>query len=104
LEAAWKQVLFNQFHDILPGTAIPEVFETANKQWQAARETAEGIGARAISALTPTLSPPSPPHPDAVPVLVFNSLNQVRSEVVELAYPLGSDHWQVMDGAGQTIL
>jgi alpha-mannosidase len=103
LEAAWKQVLFNQFHDILPGTAIPEVFETANKQWQLARETAEGIGARAISVLTPTLSPPPPPHPDAVPVLVFNSLNQVRSEVVELAYPLGSEHWQVMDGAGHRL-
>ena len=103
LEAAWKQVLFNQFHDILPGTAIPEVFETANQQWQLARETAEEIGARAIAALTPTLSPPPPPHPDALPVVVFNSLNQVRSEVVALAYPPGTDHWQVVDGAGQTI-
>jgi alpha-mannosidase len=34
LEDAWKKVLFNQFHDILPGTSIPEVFVEANEAWQ----------------------------------------------------------------------
>jgi alpha-mannosidase len=26
LEKAWKMVLFNQFHDILPGTSIRQVY------------------------------------------------------------------------------
>lgn len=30
LEAAWKKVLFNQFHDILPGSSIPQVYVDAN--------------------------------------------------------------------------
>ncbi len=34
IELAWKKVLFNQFHDILPGTSIPEVFIEANREWE----------------------------------------------------------------------
>ncbi|WP_370586840.1 alpha-mannosidase [Synechococcus sp. PROS-7-1] len=37
---AWLVLLFHQFHDILPGTAIPEVFDQAEPQWRAARRAA----------------------------------------------------------------
>ena len=33
----WTPLLFQQFHDILPGTSIPEVFEQAEPQWRQAR-------------------------------------------------------------------
>jgi alpha-mannosidase len=36
----WRGLLFQQFHDILPGTSIPEVFEQAEPLWRAARRTA----------------------------------------------------------------
>ena len=36
----WRPLLFQQFHDILPGTSIPEVFEQAEPQWRAARRAA----------------------------------------------------------------
>ena len=36
----WRPLLFQQFHDILPGTSIPEVFEQAEPQWCAARRAA----------------------------------------------------------------
>jgi alpha-mannosidase len=32
--ADWRLLLFQQFHDILPGTSIPEVFEQAEPQWR----------------------------------------------------------------------
>ncbi|MCP9942232.1 alpha-mannosidase [Cyanobium sp. ATX 6E8] len=38
--ADWRPLLFQQFHDILPGTSIPEVFEQAEPQWRAARRSA----------------------------------------------------------------
>ena len=38
--ADWRSLLFQQFHDILPGTAIPEVFEQAEPQWRASRRQA----------------------------------------------------------------
>jgi alpha-mannosidase len=33
LEQAWKELLLNQFHDILPGTSIPEVYTDADQTW-----------------------------------------------------------------------
>ncbi len=36
----WRPLLFQQFHDILPGTSIPEVFQQAEPQWRAARRDA----------------------------------------------------------------
>lgn len=33
----WEPLLFHQFHDILPGTSIPEVFDQAEPLWRRAR-------------------------------------------------------------------
>lgn len=33
LEKAWKGLLLNQFHDILPGTSIPDVYVDADQTW-----------------------------------------------------------------------
>jgi alpha-mannosidase len=51
IETAWKQVLFNQFHDILPGTSIPEVYSEANPNWQAALATCQTITIQALTAI-----------------------------------------------------
>ena len=39
-ERDWPVLLFHQFHDILPGTSIPEVYEQAESQWRGARRRA----------------------------------------------------------------
>ena len=41
LEAAWKTLLLNQFHDILPGTSIGEVYEVTHKELAASLEQRE---------------------------------------------------------------
>jgi len=84
LETAWKHVLFNQFHDILPGTSIPEVFERANSEWDAALSVSEEIVTASLNAIATCIQLPPPPHPDAKPLFVFNSLNWTRSQVVEI--------------------
>ncbi|MBE9158640.1 alpha-mannosidase [Nodosilinea sp. LEGE 06152] len=106
LEAAWKRVLFNQFHDILPGSSIPEVFEQANGEWQLALETGDRILQTSLTALAQRCPIPAPPHPHAVPVVLFNSLNWERSEVVAIALPTAQPqaHWQAQDAEGRTLL
>ncbi len=47
-EGDWRTLLFQQFHDILPGTAIPEVFEQAEPQWRDARRRASRRRDRAL--------------------------------------------------------
>jgi alpha-mannosidase len=49
----WRPLLFQQFHDILPGTSIPEVFEQAGPQWCAARRRAREQRDRALMAALP---------------------------------------------------
>jgi len=70
----WRPLLFQQFHDILPGTSIPEVFEQAEPQWRAARRAASRgrdqdllawLGAAAGSR-TPAPGPDQGPEPWAL--------------------------------------
>ncbi|MCG9891909.1 MAG: alpha-mannosidase [Thermosynechococcaceae cyanobacterium MS004] len=87
LETAWKKVLFNQFHDILPGSSIPEVFVDADQDWEFAQQTALDLREQALEAIAAQVKLPAPPRPNAVPVIVYNSLNWERSEVVAWTMP-----------------
>ena len=49
----WRPLLFQQFHDILPGTAIAEVFEQAEPQWRSARRQAATARDSALQRLLP---------------------------------------------------
>ncbi|MDB9496687.1 alpha-mannosidase [Spirulina major CS-329] len=98
LEQGWKQVLFNQFHDILPGTSIRPVFEQANPQWEAALATAQGIQQQALAAIASHIPLPPCPIANAQPLLIFNPLNWQRDAVIELPR-VG----QLYDATGQIL-
>ncbi|MDJ0588913.1 MAG: alpha-mannosidase [Pleurocapsa sp. MO_226.B13] len=84
IEVAWKKVLFNQFHDILPGTSIPEVFVEANQDWEAAIAIGETLLSSALKAIASSIGLPNPTQADAKPIVVFNSLNWQRSQEVTI--------------------
>ena len=100
IEIAWKKVLFNQFHDILPGTSIPEVFVEANQDWQSAIAIGENILNNALKAIALSIELPQPPQLNAQPIVVFNSLNWRRSQEVTIEVEASGDRdydWQVLD-------
>ncbi len=103
LERLWKLTLFQQFHDILPGSAIPEVYADANADWAIVFADGEMLKRSAIAALTRSLDLPPAPSPDARPLLVFNSLNWSRSVVINLAQDLRRPDSHLIDSAGQVI-
>lgn len=102
IEAAWKQVLFNQFHDILPGSAIPEVYQDANQTWEEAYNCAERLLETAIAAIANFIPLPPPPQPNVYPILVWNSLNWSRTEVVELSLN-SPETWRLYDASGKAL-
>ncbi|MEB3271744.1 MAG: glycoside hydrolase family 38 C-terminal domain-containing protein [Synechococcus sp.] len=57
VDCDWRPLLFQQFHDILPGTSIPEVFEQAEPQWRAARRRAARRRDRDLRRLFTTTLP-----------------------------------------------
>lgn len=73
LETAWKGLLLNQFHDILTGTSIPEVFTDADRTWAEAREVCDRI-------LVPVDAKPQ----QKSYLQAWNFLNWQRSQLVRL--------------------
>ncbi len=51
LVSVWKTILLNQFHDILPGSAIDEVYEEAFREYSEAAEKDRAVIERSLSAL-----------------------------------------------------
>lgn len=75
LERAWKKVLFNQFHDILPGTSIRRVHEEAETDYREALAVAATIKNSSVSSLISN---------EDGRITVFNSLSWDRRELVAL--------------------
>ncbi len=107
IETAWKALLFNQFHDILPGTSIPEVFVEANTGWAQVKEIGQRVLNKSLDAIASTIHHPSAPHPNAEPLIVFNALAWPRDSVVTFDPSEIDDqehlNWTIYNSEGQTI-
>jgi alpha-mannosidase len=114
LDAAWQTVLLNQFHDILPGSSVPVVYEESGRQFTEVRRIGEAVrdaagdfvlseddapqadeGANTEDHSRPDLQG-SGDDPSAVsvvgrqpPVVVFNSLPWERTEAVAIPFEDG---------------
>ena len=73
MDAAWKLLLFNQFHDILPGSSIGKVYERARAEHQRIIREAGDVRSGAVEALT-----------SGEGFAVFNSLSFGRDCLVDL--------------------
>lgn len=51
LEKLWKLLLLNQFHDILPGSAIKEVYNQSDIEYEAIRNGCEQLIAHCLNAI-----------------------------------------------------
>ena len=83
LERAWKLVLFNQFHDILPGSSITPVYRDAAEDYALAQKLGKRALGDALGALVAS-------DGSGKSLLVFNPLSWERDDVVRLALPNGS--------------
>jgi alpha-mannosidase len=98
---AWRQVLFNQFHDVLGGTAIEAAYQDARDQLGEAASIAGRVANRAVQALSRRIA--IEPEPGMSPVVVLNPLPwSVSVEVeLELAAPAGLE--RLTDEAGRPV-
>lgn len=82
---AWKDLLTNQFHDILPGSSIPEVNDEARATYARRIGEAREMSAQAMTALA------GPTRGATKNLAVFNTLGWERTgEVVLDAAPRGA--------------
>ncbi|MCI1956550.1 MAG: alpha-mannosidase [Oscillospiraceae bacterium] len=74
LNAMWKNVLLNQFHDILPGSSIHEVYEVTKKEYEKIAETGAGLIGKRLRALAGS----------GKAVAAFNTLGFARGALLQL--------------------
>lgn len=79
-ENAWWQVLFNQFHDILAGTALYSDYQDARDGIGSACQTATSSKVESLEALAKMVDTS---HAEAGVIFVFNALPWKRSALLE---------------------
>lgn len=80
LKTGWEKILLNQFHDILPGSSIRQVYEDTHKDYQEITR----IGQRAVWNAQDSLLKRIPT--DRESIVVFNPLSWDRRDLIILPY------------------
>ncbi|MEE2896689.1 MAG: glycoside hydrolase family 38 C-terminal domain-containing protein [Planctomycetota bacterium] len=80
LDETWKLVLLNQFHDILPGSSIPEVYEDARAQYESIDRTCNEALDAALVGWGRSLDASGMDDP----VIVFNPASSPRGGIVDV--------------------
>jgi alpha-mannosidase len=99
LGRAWKQILFNQFHDILPGSAIEPAYEDARDQLGEAVSISKRIITRSHNVIARHVDIPA--EDGTQPVLVFNAHPWPVTAAIELQYGSQPTGVHVVDGEGE---
>lgn len=87
LEENWKLLLLNQFHDILPGSSIKEVYEDSEIQYKKIIESDLDIIKRSHNHILKSAGFVSVKEPSSA-IAVFNSLSFKRTSIVSFDQPL----------------
>lgn len=78
LNDGWKIILRNQFHDIIPGSAIQEVYEDSRKEYKYADQMAEKVKQDSLDSLLSN---------DKDTITLFNSSPWTRSGSIHVEDP-----------------
>ncbi|HEU5330661.1 MAG TPA: alpha-mannosidase [Thermomicrobiales bacterium] len=79
LDRAWELLLLQEFHDILPGSSVPEVYADAARDLAAVSAAASASRDASLDRLVASIDRPTPA------LVVFNSLPWPRRDPVEVA-------------------
>lgn len=95
INQGWKTILLNQFHDILPGSSIREVYEDSKKQYEEVLGDGQAILARAINDISAKIQLNEPA------IVVFNTLSFERDEIVSVNLPGHAVPGHLIDASGK---
>ncbi len=74
IDRLWHGILINQFHDILPGSSIREVYEVTKQEYEEMESEISSLTNERLAALTPAGNATT----------IFNTTGFERNDVVEL--------------------
>jgi alpha-mannosidase len=103
LRYAWRVLLECQPHDSICGTSIDAVHEEMRSRFDQVEQIGEEIIRQSLESLAENIRTESPFPAAMSAIVVFNPLQDDRSEPVELSIPLasGSTEYEIVDEEGQ---
>ncbi|MCL6519447.1 MAG: alpha-mannosidase [Armatimonadetes bacterium] len=93
---AWKLICKNQFHDVIPGTSVTDVYKDTAIDYQEIAEIGEKMRAQGLRVIGAS-------EADGNQIIVFNSLAWNRSDAVCLKVPGNAKNWHVETIDGQVL-
>lgn len=99
-ENAWRKVMFNQFHDVLPGSGIAPVYKDTLNDYAKVKT----IGEKLMNGSLGTLDAQINTLGAGRAVVVHNSLSWERTDIAKVILPDGIGHVEVFYGDGKPIV
>jgi alpha-mannosidase len=81
LKHGWDTILLNQFHDIIPGSSIKQVYDESHEQYEEAMGSGNELVRDALKGISAKI------NLDKMSVVVFNTLSYDRDDLVEVNLP-----------------
>jgi len=97
----WKKVLFNQFHDLMPGSGVATIYVDAARDLSAVRLSAEKILSDSLGTLAARINTQGA----GIPVVIFNPLSWDRTDIAEVQaqFPSPVGEVEVRDPSGAVV-
>jgi alpha-mannosidase len=101
IEENWHLVLFNQFHDLLPGSGIHAIYEDAQKQYNEVFAFTRKTINSALSSIAENISTQG----EGIPLIVFNPLSWERTDIAmcDVLAPVGTKNLEIYDFQGNKV-
>jgi alpha-mannosidase len=90
LEEAWRNLMFTQFHDILPGSSIREVYIDETERHQAVQKVGSFELKKSLTQIANNIN--TSKIKKGLPVIVFNPLAWERSDIALVQLPEGDTY------------
>lgn len=98
INKSWKTILLNQFHDIIPGSSIKEVYDVTNVEYKELLSNVDTLLSSGINTLSSNIKL------DALSVIVTNTLGFDRDDIAEFDIPENIKNPSVIDENGVEIV
>ncbi len=99
LQDAWQTLLLNQFHDVLPGSSIPQVYEDSEKCFELIFRAVDSIISKSLKTIAAKVDTTG----EGKSLLVFNPLSWSRTDVVEVPLSESADDFTIYDEQDQKV-
>ncbi|SHJ85962.1 alpha-mannosidase [Clostridium cavendishii DSM 21758] len=94
----WENILLNQFHDILPGSSIKEVYDVTKEEYKEIIANGNNMLSEAMEHISSKI------NTEDRSIVVFNSLGFERDDIAEFNIPEDMENVMVINEDGEEMV